>query len=100
MTTTALSQLLLLYTWFALAVVLFFLLLIARFYERFSGTRTYFRLFTVPMLLFGVAAVRYSSIDRIAHDVIGDLFMASAGLLLAWLSIRLYRLMTAGRRIP
>jgi hypothetical protein len=97
MSTTALSQLLLLYTWFALAVVLFFLLLIARFYQKFSGERTYFRLFLVPTLLFGVAAVRYSSIDRIAHDTIGDLVLAAAGLLLAWLCIRLYRMMTAGR---
>lgn len=97
MTTTALSQLLLLYTWFALAAVLFFLLLIARFYEKFSGERTYFRLFLVPMLLFGAAAVRYSSIDRIAHDALGDLFLAAAGLLLAWLCVRLYRRMTAGR---
>lgn len=100
MTTTALSQLLLLYTWFALAAVLFFLLLIARFYERFSGERTYFRLFIVPLLLFGAAAVRYSSIDRIAHDAFGDLFTAVAGLLLAWLCIHLYRLMTSGRSEP
>lgn len=100
MTTTALSQLLLLYTWFALAAVLFFLLLIARFYEKFSGTRTYFRLFVVPMLLFGAAVVRYSSIDRFAHDFFGDAFLAGAGLVLAWLCIRLYRLMTAGRSIP
>jgi hypothetical protein len=100
MSTTALSQLFLLYTWFALAAVLFFLLLIARFYQKFSGERTYFRLFLVPMLLFSVAVVRYSSIDRIARDPFADLFLAAAGLLLAWLCIRLYRRMTAGRSAP
>jgi hypothetical protein len=100
MSTTALSQLFLLYTWFALAAVLFFLLLIARFYQKFSGERTYFRLFLMPMLLFGVAAVRYSSIDRVAHDAFGDIFMTVAGLVLAWLCIRLYRRMTAGRGVP
>jgi hypothetical protein len=100
MTTTSLSQLLMLYTWFALAAVLFFFLLIARFYQKFSGERTYFRLFLVPMLLFGGAAVRYSSIDRIAHDAMGDLLLAAAGVVLAGLCLYLYRRMTVGRTIP
>jgi type II secretory pathway component PulF len=97
MSASALSQLLMLYTWFVLAAILSFVMLIARFYEKFSGQRTYFRLFLMPILLFGAAAVRYASIDQVAHDAFGDLLTASGGALLALLCIHLYRRMLVGR---
>ena len=97
MSASALSQLLILYTWFVLAGVLAFLLLIARFYEKFSGQRTHFRLYLMPILLFGAAAVRYASIDQVAHDPYGDLLTASGGTLLAVLCLHLYRRMLSGR---
>lgn len=97
MSPSALSQLLTLYTWFVLASVLAFLMLIARFYERFSGQRTYFRLFIMPVLLFGAGAVRYASIDQVAHDPFGDLLTAAGGVMLAGLCILLYRRMLVGR---
>lgn len=88
------NQILILYTWFALAWLLFFLLMIARFYQKFSGVRTHFRWFLAPIVLFGAAAVRYASIDRMAgDDLLGDGFSAAAGFILLALCALLYRLM-------
>lgn len=97
-TLTALNQFLLLYSWFLLAVLIWIMLLIARFYQQFSGDQTYFRLYFVPLVLFGVAAVRYASINQMYGDWFGDLAYGSAGLVLIILSLRLYRQMTAGRK--
>ncbi|MFN8528985.1 MAG: hypothetical protein U0670_10265 [Anaerolineae bacterium] len=97
MTPAELSQLLMLYTWFALAALLFFLALIARFYEKFSGEITRYRWFIVPAALFGAATVRYASIDRIAGDWIGNVLMGIGGLFLLVLAAALYRQMTIGR---
>ncbi len=99
MTAISLSQLLALYTWFVLAAILAFLMLIARFYEKFSNARTYYRLFLMPILLFGAAAVRYASIDRVAHDPYADLLTASGGAFLALLCLYLYYRMMSGRRV-
>lgn len=97
MTPAELSQLLMLYTWFALAALLFFLALIARFYEKFSGEITRYRWFIVPAALFGIATVRYASIDRIAGDWVGDVLMGVGGIVLLALAAALYRQMTVGR---
>ncbi len=97
MSTLALNQLLLLYTWFILAGVLFFLLLVARLYQQFSGERTFSRLFILPIILFGLAVVRYNSIDQVAHDTLGSTLAALAGVILIGLCARLYYQMTAGR---
>jgi hypothetical protein len=97
MSMLALNQVLLLYTWFALAGVLFFFLLIARLYQQFSGERTFYRLFIAPLILFGLAVVRYNSIDQVTHDVPGSALAALAGLLLIGLCARLYHQMTSGR---
>jgi hypothetical protein len=86
-----------LYIWFPLAALLFLLLLIARFYEKFSGEQTYFKLFTLPIVLFGAATVRYASINRMAGDVWGDTIMAAGGVILMVACLFLYRRMTAGR---
>jgi hypothetical protein len=96
-TPLSLNQLLTLYAWFPLATLLLFLLLIGRFYQKFSGERTFFRMFTVPILLFGTAAVRYASINAVMGDWIGDVLLASAGISLLCLSTVLYRRMTIGR---
>ncbi len=94
----ALNQFLLLYVWFALAALISIMLLIARFYQNFSGEQTYFRLYLVPLVLFGVAAVRYASLNESYGDWLGDLASGVAGALLIWLSLHLYRLMTSGRK--
>lgn len=87
-----------LYSWFALATLLFFLLLIGRFYERFSAERTHFRLFAFPAALFGVAVIRYTSLDIIAGDTFGDLLSALGGIILITLCVILYRRMILGRK--
>jgi hypothetical protein len=96
-TSLSINQLLTLYIWFPLAVLLFFLLMIARFYEKFSGQRTFFRWFFLPIVLFGVMAVRYASINRVAGDMLADAAGALAGIILIGLCANLYRLMTSGR---
>lgn len=97
MSTSALSQLLTLYTWFGLAGILAFFMLITRFYQKFSGENMYFRLFLMPMLLFGAAAIRYSSTRRVAHDAFGDLLTVSGGVLLAILCLHVCHRMLKGR---
>ena len=47
-------QLLILYSWFGLSALVFLMALIARFYERLSGQRTYYRLFRCPCWLLRV----------------------------------------------
>lgn len=93
MEVVAFNQFLVLYSWFSLAALLFFLLLIARFYQKFSGKRTYFRLFAIPLVLFGASAVRYGSITSIAGDPLGDLLAGLAGLMLLVMCGYLYRCM-------
>ncbi len=94
MTAEAFNQLIVLYGWFLLVGLLVFLMLIARFYQRFSGEKTYFYLFVVPILLFGVRAVRQTNDG---HDLTGNLLAALGGLTLIALSLFLYYRMTAGR---
>ena len=93
----SISQFLTLYVWFPLAVVLVFLLLIARFYERFASEPTHFRLYVVPIVLFGTAAVRYSSIDQIGGDLLADLLLGAGGVMLVGLCLFLYWVMTRNR---
>jgi len=86
----SLNQFLTLYMWFPLAGLLFFALLIARFYEKFSGQKTYFRLLLLPIVVFGIWSVRTASNP---DDVIGALLSVVAGLPLIVISMRLARLM-------
>lgn len=74
------------------------MLLIARFYEQFSGQRTYYVLFMIPLILFGGAAVRYASINQVSGDMFGDLMSGTAGFALIGLSLFLFRLMMTGRK--
>jgi len=97
MTEITAHQVLTLFSWFMLAVLLTILLLIARFYQNVSGERTYFWAFGIPIVLFGMAAARYAFIDRIGGDLFGDLLWFIGGALLAGMCIYLYNLMTSGR---
>ena len=87
------GQFLVLYLWFPLTALLFFLLLIARFYQKFSGEQTFFRLFLLPVTLFGAAAVRYASLDQVTGDGVGDALYALGGIVLLALCAVLYRRM-------
>ena len=93
MESLGLSQFLSLFGWFALAALLFFVLLIARFYQKFSGERTYFSLFAMVIVLFGISTVRYTSLRQISGDEAADMLSFIGGVLLIILSVRLYRKM-------
>jgi len=97
-TLVSLNQFLVLYTWFILAALLLFVLLIARFYQNFSGERTFFQLYVVPIAFFGMASIRYTSLERIARDPVADLMLAVGGIILISLCIRLYWLMIYRKR--
>lgn len=66
-----------------------FLFLIARFYEKFSGQKTYFRFFIVPIVLFGTAAVRSGAGNTNIEVAAADLFAAGGGISLLLLTINL-----------
>ena len=87
-----------LYGWFVLAALMLILGLIARFYAKFSGERTGYTFYVLPLGLYGIAAVRYASVDRIAGDALGDLTMALAGVIFLVLCVRLYRQMVLQRQ--
>ena len=95
MSADAFGQLIILYGWFLLVGLIVFLMLIARFYQRFSGEKTHFRLYLIPILLFGAQAVRQTNF---VHDALGNVLAALAGVILLGLSLLLYRRMSAGRR--
>ena len=98
--TLSTNQFFMLYTWFLLAVLLIVTLLIARFYQKFSGARAFYKWFIVPLLLLGVAAVRYTSVGSMGGDTAADLFSAAGGVILIALCAALYRLMLHGRGKP
>ncbi|MCC6801640.1 MAG: hypothetical protein IT319_02050 [Anaerolineae bacterium] len=90
----AFNQLIILFGWFLLVGLILFLMLIARFYQRFAGEKTYYQLFLIPMMLFGVQVVRRTNFS---HDPFGNLSAALGGVMLLALSLFLYRRMTKGR---
>jgi hypothetical protein len=90
-------QILTIISWFVLAALLAFMLLIGRFYQNVTGERTRYWIFSIPIVLFGLASARYAFIDRVSGDVLGDLLLFGGGLVLAGMCIYLYNLMTAGR---
>lgn len=93
MNNVSLHQFLVLYTWFPFAALLLFLLLIARFYQRFSGERTYYWLYIPAVILFGAMSVRYASAGIVVTDIYTDTIGIFAGGLLLFLTLRLRRLM-------
>ncbi len=93
MVSLSIQQFLMLYIWFPLVVILLFLFLIARFYEKFSGSRTFFRWLLTPIVLFGMACVRYASLDQIAGDWLANLLFGISGLIIIGFCGRLFQVM-------
>ena len=85
------------YNWFLSAVLVVILLMIARFYELKTHERTYFRIFVLPLLFFGVASLRSAYLDQAATDEFAASFWAIGGIILIVLCVRLYHLMTSHR---
>lgn len=76
------------------------MLLIARFYEKFSGKRTYYQAYIVPLVLFGGACARYSSQDALSNDVLGNLLLLVGGGVLSVLCLYLGRTMLSEQQEP
>ncbi|NOK86213.1 MAG: hypothetical protein GFH27_549411n43 [Chloroflexi bacterium AL-W] len=87
------TQFLTVYLWFPLVALLAFIYLIARFFERFSGQRTFANGFLIVGIIFGVALVRYASMGGASSDVIADVLFGLSGIITAFLSLRLLWLM-------
>jgi hypothetical protein len=98
MTALALGQLLSLYTWFVLTALILIVMLIARFYQQFSGINTHYRWFALPIALFAASVLRYNSVDRVVGDLLGDALVGVGGAALIWLMVRLTRQML--HRLP
>ena len=69
---------------------------IARFYHISSGRRSYYPLFSVPLVFFALGAVLYAALGRTAN-IWGDACMLLGGVSLIVLSYYLLRLMTGSR---
>jgi len=85
------------YSWTATAIIAFILFLIARFYERKSGERSYYQLFLLPSLSFLLAAWRYLLVNEPWGDTVGDGALTVGGFSLIFLSYFLARLMMGKR---
>ncbi len=96
MSTPSAHQFLTLYTWFAVIAVVGLMALIARFYERLSGERTFYRWFVLPGVAFTGAVIRLSMLDRMTGDTWADMCLLSGGVSLGVLCVHIYRRMTSG----
>lgn len=95
---TFINIVLMIYTWIAISILLFFLFGIARFYEIKSGRRSFYPAFLVPIVMFGIAAIRYVIIvPTIVGDLWGDATRFVGGLILGGFGLFLLKLMMGGR---
>ena len=95
----SLYQALTIYAWFPLAFTLGTLLLIARFYERFSAAHTHCRLYTLPILGYAAAYVREAALAY-HHDSFADAMQTISGLMVLLLVARLSLLMLRPHEAP
>jgi hypothetical protein len=95
--TITLNQVLTIYIWFVLTILLVVLMLIARFYQRMAHEQTYFAAFVGPIVLFALASARNASINQFSGDPLADGLWFIGGIILIGLCIHLYHLMTTGR---
>ena len=66
------------------------MLLIARFYQKFSGIKTYYWLYILAIVLLGMMFVRDGSAGMVVGDLFTDLLAILGGGLLLFLSLLLY----------
>ena len=95
---SSINQFLLLASWFAFAGLNFILALIARFYEKLSGKKTYYPFYAIPVFTAALSIARYVSIGRWGDDWLGDGLAGLGGLILLVLCYQLYRNMTTTKR--
>lgn len=92
-------QALILFAWFPLAFLLAVMLLIARFYDRFSPHHTYWRLYGIPILGYAVAFVREANTGT-PVDMLADQMHTVSGLITLVLTVRLAWFMLRGAPPP
>lgn len=92
-----LTDILALYTWGGISVLLFFLFAIARFFERKSSRKSFYPLFLLPIVFFVGGVLRYIVVGDFVGDLWGDLCRVLGGLLVCGLGYFLLHLMTGDR---
>jgi hypothetical protein len=97
MSVTSLHQFLVLYMWFGLVVLMLFWALIGRFYQRFSGKKTYYKWHILAALPSGIVAVRSASNPFLQLDALNTLLSFGAMFVFLILIIHLYRLMMGNK---
>lgn len=92
------SAILTYYTWGVVCILLYFLFVIAQFYERKSGQRSYYPTFLVAMALLAIAAIRYAALaPAVTGDGWSDLLRLAGGLILMIFGLLLLKFMLGGR---
>jgi hypothetical protein len=96
---TGINLVLMTYSWVIMAILLFFLFLIARFYERKAHQRSHYQLFLLPLILFLLGTLRYDFlfVGNFVGDLLGDTLFFAGGVATAILGYYLSNLMTGGR---
>jgi hypothetical protein len=95
----SINLVLLTYSWVIIAILLFFLFLIARFYERKACQKSRYQLFLLPLALFLLGTLRYDFLfaGNFVGDLFGDILFFAGGVATAILGYHLLNLMTGGR---
>ena len=92
------SSVLTIYIWGVVCILVYFLFLIARFYEKKSGRRSFYSFFLIPIVIFVTAAVKYAFLaPSIVGDFWGDLLHLIGGVVLGGTGLFLLKLMIGGR---
>jgi len=95
---TFINNFLTLYTWTIFCLLILFLMGIARFYERKAEQRSFYGLFSLPIMAFIIATIRYISLGTgMTGDGWGDILRGLGGLVLTGLSIFIFQLMVGKR---
>ena len=93
------KQVLTIYAWAVIGVLIVFLWRIASFYAKTSGQRVGQYSLILPMLLLAAGAIWYlRSSGEFIGQPIGDLLLFGGGVSLCLFGVRLKDLMTGGRR--
>jgi hypothetical protein len=87
------------YSWVIIAIQLFFLFLIARFYERKAHQKSHYQFFFLPLTLFLLGTLRYDFLfaGNFVGNLLGDTLFFAGGVATTILGYYLLNLMTGGR---
>jgi hypothetical protein len=87
------------YSWVIIAILLFFLFLIARFYERKAHQKSHYQFFLLPLVLFLLGTLRYDFLfaGNFVGNLLGDTLFFAGGVATTILGYHLLSLMTGGR---